>query len=111
MSFSLQWLTLREPYDRAARNPAVLDAVRTAFAGRPAVRVADLGCGTGSTMRAVAPLLPARQTWRLVDNDIALLEAAAETTPPTHEVTTVHIDLADDLGRAIADDSDLVTTS
>jgi hypothetical protein len=111
MSFSLQWLALREPYDRVARNPAVLEAVRAAFAGRPAVRVADLGCGTGSTMRAVAPLLPARQTWRLVDNDIALLEAAAETTPATHEVTTAHIDLAEDLGRAIADDSDLVTTS
>ncbi len=111
MSFSLQWLALREPYDRAARNPAVLEALRIAFAGRSAVRVADLGCGTGSTMRAVAPLLPGRQTWRLVDNDIALLEAAAETTPATHEVTTAHFDLADDLGRAIADDSDLVTTS
>ncbi len=111
MSFSLAWLALREPYDRAARNPAVLEAVRTAFAGRPAVRVADLGCGTGSTMRAVAPLLPARQTWRLVDNDVALLDAAAETTPATQEVTTAHIDLAEDLGRAIADDTDLVTTS
>jgi hypothetical protein len=111
MSFSLQWLALREPYDRAARNSAVLEAVRAAFTDRPAVRVADLGCGTGSTMRAVAPLLPSRQTWRLVDNDIALLEAAAETTPATHEVTTAHLDLADDLGRAIADDTDLVTTS
>jgi SAM-dependent methyltransferase len=111
MSFSLQWLALREPCDRAARNPAVLEAVRAAFADRPAVRVVDLGCGTGSTMRAVAPLLPARQTWRLVDNDIALLEAAAETTPATYEVTTAHFDLADDLGRALADDTDLVTTS
>jgi hypothetical protein len=111
VSFSLQWLALREPYDRAARNPAVLEAVRAAFADRPAVRVADLGCGTGSTMRAVAPMLPARQTWRLVDNDIALLEAAAETTPAMYEVTTAHIDLADDLGHAIADDSDLVTMS
>jgi SAM-dependent methyltransferase len=111
VSFSRQWLALREPYDRAARNPAVLEAVRTTFAGRPAVRVADLGCGTGSTMRAVAPLLPARQTWRLIDNDITLLETAAETTPSMHEVTTAHFDLADDLGRAIADDSDLVTTS
>ena len=58
-----------------------------------------------------SPLLPARQTWRLVDNDTALLETAAETTPATCEVTTAHIDLADDLGRAIADDSDFVTTS
>jgi hypothetical protein len=111
VSFSPHWLALREPYDRAARNPAVLEAVRAAFADHPAVRVADLGCGTGSTMRAVAPLLPPRQIWRLVDNDIALLEAAAETTPAMYEVTTAHIDLADDLGRAVADDSDFVTTS
>jgi SAM-dependent methyltransferase len=111
VSFSPQWLALREPYDRAARNPAVLEAVRAAFAGRSAVRVADLGCGTGSTMRAVAPLLPARQAWRLVDSDIALLETAAETTPAMYEVTTAHIDLAGDLGRAVADDTDLVTTS
>jgi hypothetical protein len=111
MSFSRQWLALREPYDRVARNPAVLEAVGAAFAGRPAVRVVDLGCGTGSTMRAVAPLLPACQTWRLVDNDMALLETAAETTPAVYEVTTAHFDLADDLGRAVADDSDLVATS
>jgi SAM-dependent methyltransferase len=111
LSFSPHWLALREPYDRAARNLAVLEAVRAAFAGQPAVRVADLGCGTGSTIRAVAPLLPPRQTWRLVDNDIALLEAAAETTPAMYEVTTAHIDLAADLGRAVADDSDFVTTS
>jgi hypothetical protein len=111
MSFSPQWLALREPYDRAARNPAVLEAVRAAFASRPTVRVADLGCGAGSTVRAVAPMLPVRQTWRLVDNDIALLERAAESTPAMYEVTTAHIDLADDLGRAVADDSDLITMS
>jgi SAM-dependent methyltransferase len=111
MSFSPQWLALREPYDQAARNPAVLDAVRTAFAGFPAVRVADLGCGTGSTMRAVAPLLPAHQDWRLLDNDAALLEAAHDAAPAMCEVTTVQVDLAADLGRALADDTDLVTTS
>jgi SAM-dependent methyltransferase len=111
MSFSPQWLALREPYDQAARNPAVLDAVRTAFAGFPAVRVADLGCGTGSTMRAVAPLLPARQDWRLLDNDAALLEAAHDAAPPVCEVTTVQVDLAADLGRALGDDTDLVTMS
>jgi SAM-dependent methyltransferase len=111
MSFSPQWLALREPYDQAARNPAVLDAVRKAFAGVPAVRVADLGCGTGSTMRAVAPLLPARQDWRLVDNDAALLEAAHDAAPAMCEVTTAQVDLAADLGAALGDDTDLVTMS
>ncbi len=111
MSFSPQWLALREPYDQAARNPAVLDAVRMAFAGLPAVHVADLGCGTGSTMRAVAPLLPSRQDWRLLDNDATLLEAAHDAAPPTCEVTTVQVDLATDLGPALGDDTDLVTMS
>ena len=111
MSFSPQWLALREPYDRVARNTAVLEALCAAFVGRPSVRVADLGCGTGATMRAVSPLLPARQSWRLVDNDAGLLDTAAETTAPVHEVTTAHLDLALDLGRAIADDTDLVTAS
>jgi hypothetical protein len=111
MSFSARWLALREPYDQAARNPTVLDAVRKAFAGFPAVRVSDLGCGTGSTMRAVAPVLPERQDWRLLDNDAALLEAAHDAAPPMCEVTTVLVDLAADLGRALGDDTDLVTTS
>jgi hypothetical protein len=111
MSFSAQWLALREPYDRAARNPFVLEAVQHAFAGASSVRVADLGCGTGSTMRAVAPLLPTPQVWRLLDNDAGLLEAAHDEAPAVCEVTTVHVDLAGDLGRALAADTDLVTTS
>jgi SAM-dependent methyltransferase len=111
MSFSARWLALREPYDRAARNPAVLEALRQSFTGAPSVRVADLGCGTGSTMRAVAPLLPTPQQWRLLDNDAGLLEAAHDEAPARCDVTTVHVDLAGDLGRALAEDTDLVTTS
>jgi hypothetical protein len=111
MSFSARWLAMREPYDQAARNPAVLDAVKEAFAGFPAVRIADLGCGTGSTMRAVAPLLPARQDWRLLDNDAGLLEAAHDAAPAMCEVTTAQVDLVADLGRAFEVDTDLVTMS
>jgi SAM-dependent methyltransferase len=116
--FSAAWLALREPYDRAARNGAVLDAVAVAFADAPATKVTDLGCGTGATVRALAPHLPARQNWRLVDNDEALLEQAsregAATAPAGAGVTTVAADLAADLTGALApvlDDCDLVTTS
>ena len=50
--FSSSWLTLREPYDRRARNAAVLDAVAAWAAERPSVAVVDLACGLGSTLRA-----------------------------------------------------------
>jgi len=108
--FSAQWLALREPYDRAARNGAVLDALAAAFAGAAAVTVTDLGCGTGSTMRAIAPRLPAPQHWRLADNDEALLAVAAKAAPSEVRVTTVATDLACHLEYAFGD-CDLVATS
>ncbi len=112
--FSAGWLALREPYDRVARNGAVLDAVAVAFAAAPAIAVTDLGCGTGATMRAVAPRLPANQSWRLVDNDQvllgkALLEGTA-TMPAGTGITTVAADLASAIESALGD-CDLVTTS
>jgi len=76
--FSADWLALREPYDARARNRDVLDSVATAaVAAGDAVAVVDLACGTGSTLRAIAPRLPPRQDWRLVDNDLSLLARAA----------------------------------
>ena len=108
--FSAQWLALREPYDQAARNSAVLDAVADAFAGASGVSVTDLGCGTGATMRAISPRLPARQNWRLVDNDEALLAAARKATPAGAIVDTVAIDLAHDIEQAVGA-CDLVATS
>jgi hypothetical protein len=108
--FSTTWLTLREPYDRAARNGAVLDAVAAAFASQSAAAVTDLGCGTGATMRAVAPCLPARQRWRFVDNDRGLLAAAASAAPAGTDITTVEADLAS-VVEDLLGDCDLVTTS
>jgi hypothetical protein len=112
--FSEKWLAAREPYDRAARNGAVLAAVAAAFAGAPSVAVTDLGCGTGATMRAVAPCLPARQSWRLVDNDEALLAVArdvpSECVPAGVGITAVAADLAGAI-EPVLGDCDLVTTS
>ena len=71
--FSADWLTLREPFDMRARNPSVLDAVADSLAAYPSVRIVDLACGTGSTLRALSARLPARQNWKLVDNDLGLL--------------------------------------
>jgi hypothetical protein len=112
MSFSAGWLALREPYDRRARNGDVLAALKAAFAKSPAIAVVDLACGTGSTLRAVAPHLPKRQSWRLVDNDLSLLARAAPAqASPDITVATTPIDIAHDLEAALDGHLDLVTTS
>jgi hypothetical protein len=80
--FSADWLTLRERYDVAARNAAVLDAVAHAFADQGSIALVDLACGTGSTLRAIGSHLPPRQAWRLVDNDLSLLARASAAHVP-----------------------------
>ena len=112
MSFSADWLALREPYDWRARNRDVLAALKAAFAESPAIAVVDLACGTGSTLRAVSPHLPKRQSWRLVDNDLSLLARAAPAqASPDIAVATTPIDIAHDLEAALDGHLDLVTTS
>lgn len=91
MGFSAEWLALREPADLAARDRTLLQ--RAAAAAGPAPVVVDLGCGTGSTWRALAPLLPADTRWRLVDNDPALLDIAGAAVGDTAECVVA--DLAD----------------
>lgn len=76
--FDPAWLDLREAADHRARNTSVLAACAAHFVGRDCVHVVDLGCGLGSNLRALAPHLPERQNWRLVDNDPVLLAAARE---------------------------------
>lgn len=78
MSFSPEWLALREPADHAARSQALLAKVGAAFAGRATLHIVDLGCGAGSNLRGTFAALPARQLWRLVDYDPRLLAAARE---------------------------------
>jgi hypothetical protein len=111
MSFSAAWLELREPHDRRARNGSVIDAVTETLAGLASVTVVDLACGTGSTFRALRPLLVDRQNWRLVDNDLSVLARAPQSSPPGINVTAMPIDLNRDLEVALDGPVDLVTTS
>lgn len=106
--FSAEWLALREPADTAARAPQVTDAVATAMAGRTPLRVADLGCGTGSNVRYLASRLPQPQVWRLLDHDAALLATARTLVPQA--VDTRVADLRD-LDAAAFEGCDLVTAS
>ena len=87
-------------------------AVVAALAHKGSIDVLDLACGTGSTLRAVAPQLKSKQRWRLIDHDVALLaHAAAMPLPREVTVTTVPIDLNGNLEAAFNDAIDLVTTS
>jgi hypothetical protein len=82
--FSAQWLGLREPVDHRSRNQALqvqvinyLAQVKTVYPG--SVHVTDLGSGTGSNLRALAPHLNSIQYWTLVDYDQTLLHIARST--------------------------------
>jgi hypothetical protein len=112
MTFSVEWLTLREGYDLRARNPAVLNAVTSLLKPKSTVRICDLACGTGSTLRALGPHLPARQNWDLVDNDPRLLNAACNGRYPDEvRLNAVQLDLSGDFEPMLDGDCDLITTS
>ena len=78
MTFSADWLALRELADHRSRNVKLSHALAKYFEGWRPVTVIDMGCGTGSNLRATAPLLGPEQIWTLVDYDPLLLDAARE---------------------------------
>lgn len=112
MSFSSEWLALREPADHAARNKELLAAIAAYFAGRTDLSVTDLASGQGSTLRAVAKHLPPGQSWTLVDYDEALLDSATRLSARDGvEISTQRADLSDDVSSVLALPTDLLTTS
>ncbi|WP_439595639.1 class I SAM-dependent methyltransferase [Falsiroseomonas sp.] len=77
-SFDGDWLELREPHDAAARSLDLAAQLAEALPARP--RLLDLGAGTGSLMRWMAPVIGRAQAWTLVDADGGLLSRAFGTT-------------------------------
>ncbi|MGW0816258.1 class I SAM-dependent methyltransferase [Streptomyces viridiviolaceus] len=79
--YAPEWLQLREGADAAARAHDLLDPLRIRLADLPGradgLVVHDLGCGTGSMGRWLAPLLDGPQHWVLHDRDPYLLHFAA----------------------------------
>lgn len=77
--FSLDWLRLRAPFDRAARNPALASRFAQVLRRPPdrPVRLLDLGAGTGANARALAPIIGGDQDWLLAESDPALLAFCA----------------------------------
>lgn len=128
--FSTDWLSLREAADHRARSSETADALAARFAQRSSIRITDMGCGTGSNLRATAPLLPEHQTWRLIDHDPALLAAAREHLAQWADRTGIdgdrlileaqgkyievelhQCDLNEDINEALGSETDLITSS
>ncbi|MFT8245674.1 class I SAM-dependent methyltransferase [Roseomonas sp. BN140053] len=76
-TFSPDWLDLREPADARARDGALAAALVSLLPPRP--KLIDLGAGTGSLFRWLAPRIRGPQAWTLVDADASLIERAFDT--------------------------------
>ncbi len=72
------WLQRREPADAVARSAGLTRIIAGALAAHDTVHVLDLATGRGSNVRYLAPRLPARQRWLVVDRDAALHAALGE---------------------------------
>ena len=107
--FDPDWLALREPLDHASRAPALLPLLAAVSRADRWRRVLDLGSGTGSNLRYLAPRLHDGQEWTLVDHDSALL---ARVAVPERVLSLDRVcgDIATE-GIAAVADADLVTGS
>lgn len=110
------WLALREPADAAARSVDLSE--RLAGSGAAAGRwvIHDLGGGTGSMGRWLAPRLSGAQHWVVHDRDADLLVVAAADRPgPAADGAAVTVEpRQSDLTRLGVDDlvgASLITAS
>lgn len=75
------WLWLREPADADARSGELVEIVREHLPDGP-LKIHDLGGGTGSMARWLAPQLDGPQQWVLHDRDAELLELTSGLPVP-----------------------------
>lgn len=110
--FDDDWLALREPVDHASRAHGLARMAARWLARHESPQVVDLGTGSGSNLRYLAPYFAADTRWRLVDHDERLLArvAARSGSAIRQTVVTETRDLAHELPAAI-DSADLVTAS
>ncbi len=78
MSFSPEWLRLREPVDHRSRDKKLLAKAAALLANKSEPVIYDLGAGAGSNLRGTALALGQRQRWVLVDYDADLLSASLD---------------------------------
>ena len=107
-----EWLALREPADEAARARELVEHIAAPAAGHWVIH--DLGGGTGSMGRWLAPLLSGRQHWVVHDRDADLL-ALADVPGPAADGAPVTVETQQsDVTRLLSDDvasATLITAS
>ena len=102
-SVTVGWLALREPADAAARAVDLVAELSSHLPTASRLVVHDLGSGTGSMLRWLAPRLRSPQHWVLFDRDVDLLRlalagpmpCAADGSPVTVETRCVDVTSAD----------------
>ncbi len=112
-SFSSDWLALREPVDHRSRAVDLMAPLVEWLGLRTSRKVLDLGSGTGSNLRYLAPLLAGGQEWTLLDRDPDLLARATGATVAIAGASRVeHVcGELDREGLALVPGADLVTAS
>lgn len=110
-TFTSDWLALREPVDHRSRAADLIAPLAEWWETRPTRRVLDLGSGTGSNLRYLAPRLPGEQRWTLVDRDAALLDRAERAAVPRVVRTECVVGELSREGVALVSEADLVTAS
>lgn len=106
---SADWLTLREPADARARSRALVEQLRGLLPPTRPLRIHDLGSGTGSLRRWLAPQLPGQQQWVEHDRDVDLLRREGELIDGSHVTVETRASEVATLGDL--DGADLVTAS
>jgi SAM-dependent methyltransferase len=110
------WLRLREPADAAARASDLVEQIQPHLQAGDRALIHDLGCGTGSMGRWLAPRLTGTQHWILYDRDADLLtHTAAEMAGAAADGAAVTIETRQrDITRLDPDDlagASLITAS
>jgi hypothetical protein len=106
---SPEWLVLREPADAAARSAELAERLARYLPAGPLV-VHDLGGGSGSMGRWIAPRLGRPQHWVVHDRDPDLLDVAVANPPDAATVEAHRCDITR-LEREDLADAGLVVAS
>ena len=112
--FEADWLQLREPADHAARSDRLTtrlsDYLKTL---ETPLTICDLGSGTGSNQRYLAPRLPGPQQWLMVEPDAVLIPTFNQPKA-TDDTTSCWLEeavTAANLDEVIPEQVDLITAS